>query len=85
MLSSMYHPKKTVFARVTYADIAGLDGSTAKKGIGGALLAQDVSAKRANSAPGSSQVRDIPDSQGSGRVSIPCGPGLPACDQPDRN
>jgi ribosome-binding ATPase len=35
-LSAMFNPKKTIYAKVTYADIAGLDGS--KSGISGALL-----------------------------------------------
>jgi GTP-binding protein YchF len=36
----MFKPKKTIYAKVTYADIAGLDGSAAKAGISGALLNQ---------------------------------------------
>lgn len=39
-LSAMFNPKKTIYAKVTYADIAGLDGSAAKAGISGALLNQ---------------------------------------------
>jgi GTP-binding protein YchF len=39
-LSAMFKPKKTIYAKVTYVDIAGLDGSTGKSGIGGALLNQ---------------------------------------------
>lgn len=39
-LSEMFHPKKTIYAKVTYVDIAGLDGSSAKSGIAGALLNQ---------------------------------------------
>ncbi|PKO18986.1 MAG: redox-regulated ATPase YchF [Chloroflexi bacterium HGW-Chloroflexi-10] len=39
-LSSMFNPKKTIYAKVTYADIAGLDGSTGKSGISGVLLNQ---------------------------------------------
>ena len=35
-LSSMFNPKKTIYAKVAYADIAGLDGS--KSGISGTLL-----------------------------------------------
>ncbi|MCX6078886.1 MAG: redox-regulated ATPase YchF [Chloroflexi bacterium] len=35
-LSGMFKPKKTIFAKVTYADIAGLDGNS--KGISGNLL-----------------------------------------------
>ena len=35
-LSAMFKPKKTIFAKVTYADIAGLDGNS--KGISGNLL-----------------------------------------------
>ncbi len=35
-LSGMFKPKKTIFAKVTYADIAGLDGNS--KGISGSLL-----------------------------------------------
>ena len=37
-LSAMFLPKKTIFAKVTYADIAGLDGSASKSGIAGTLL-----------------------------------------------
>ena len=39
-LSSMFNPKKTIYAKVTYVDIAGLDGSAGKTGISGALLNQ---------------------------------------------
>ncbi len=37
-LSAMFHPKKTIYTKVTYVDIAGLDGSAGKSGISGALL-----------------------------------------------
>ena len=40
VLSGMFSPKKTTYAKVTYADIAGLDGSAGKNGISGALLNQ---------------------------------------------
>ena len=36
----MFNPKKTIYAKVTYADIAGLDGSASKSGISGTLLNQ---------------------------------------------
>jgi GTP-binding protein YchF len=39
-LSGMFNPKKTIYAKVTYADIAGLDGSAGKSGISGNLLNQ---------------------------------------------
>jgi hypothetical protein len=39
-LSEMFHPEKTIYAKVTYADIAGLEGSSSKTGISGALLNQ---------------------------------------------
>ncbi len=39
-LSTMYRPKKTTYAKVTYADIAGLDGSAGSDGISGQLLNQ---------------------------------------------
>jgi GTP-binding protein YchF len=39
-LSVMFQPKKTIYAKVTYADIAGLEGSAAKTGISGSLLNQ---------------------------------------------
>jgi GTP-binding protein YchF len=39
-LSEMFHPKKTIFAKVTYVDITGLDGSQSQGGISGALLNQ---------------------------------------------
>jgi len=38
VLSSMFNPKKTIYAKVNYADIAGLDGSAGKSGISGELL-----------------------------------------------
>ncbi|MCX6055210.1 MAG: redox-regulated ATPase YchF [Chloroflexi bacterium] len=38
ILSGIFKPKKTIYTKVTYVDIAGLDGS--KKGISGALLNQ---------------------------------------------
>ena len=37
-LAEMFIPKKTIYAKVTYVDIAGLDGSAGKTGISGALL-----------------------------------------------
>jgi ribosome-binding ATPase len=37
-LSEMFKPKKTIYTKVTYVDIAGLDGSAGKAGISGALL-----------------------------------------------
>jgi ribosome-binding ATPase len=40
VLSKMFNPKKTIYAKVTYADIAGLDGSAGKTGISGVLLNQ---------------------------------------------
>jgi ribosome-binding ATPase len=39
-LSGMFNPKKTIYAKVTYADIAGLDASASKAGISGTLLNQ---------------------------------------------
>ena len=39
-LSAMFRSKKTIYARVTYADIAGLDGSAARGGISGPLLTE---------------------------------------------
>ncbi len=40
-LSAMFNPRKTIYAKVTYADIAGLEGaSAAKGGISGTLLNQ---------------------------------------------
>ena len=39
-LSAMFKPKKTIYAKVTYADIAGLESGTAKSGISGQLLNQ---------------------------------------------
>src|SRR5512146_465921 len=39
-LSAMFKPKKTIYAKVTYADVAGLDGSASKSGISGSLLNQ---------------------------------------------
>ena len=37
-LSAMFKPRKTIYAKVTYADIAGLEGSATKTGISGTLL-----------------------------------------------
>jgi GTP-binding protein YchF len=39
-LSAMFNPKKTIYAKVTYADIAGLETGSAKSGIAGQLLNQ---------------------------------------------
>jgi GTP-binding protein YchF len=39
-LSKMFNPRKTIYARVTYADIAGLETGAAKSGISGQLLNQ---------------------------------------------
>ena len=39
-LSAMFNPKKTIYAKVTYADIAGLETGAAKSGISGQLLNQ---------------------------------------------
>ena len=39
-LSVLFHPQKTIYAKVTYADIAGLEGSASKMGISGSLLNQ---------------------------------------------
>jgi len=39
-LSAMFNPKKTIYAKVTYADIAGLEAGAAKSGISGQLLNQ---------------------------------------------
>jgi len=39
-LSGMFKPKKTIYAKVTYADIAGLETGSAKSGISGQLLNQ---------------------------------------------
>ncbi|HLF87667.1 MAG TPA: redox-regulated ATPase YchF [Anaerolineales bacterium] len=39
-LSAMFNPKKTIYAKVTFADIAGLDGSAGQAGISGQLLNQ---------------------------------------------
>jgi hypothetical protein len=36
----MFKPKKTIYAKVTYADIAGLETGAAKTGISGQLLNQ---------------------------------------------
>ncbi len=39
-LVEMFHPRKTAHAKVTYADIAGLEEGAGKKGISGPLLNQ---------------------------------------------
>lgn len=37
-LSAMFNPRKTIYAKVTYADISGLDGSAGSAGLSGQLL-----------------------------------------------
>ena len=37
-LTEMFKPRKKIYAKVNYADIAGLDGSAGKSGISGELL-----------------------------------------------
>jgi len=39
-LSGMFNPRKTIYTKVTYADIAGLESGSAKTGISGQLLNQ---------------------------------------------
>ncbi|MDO9131175.1 MAG: GTPase, partial [Anaerolineales bacterium] len=39
-LAEMFQPRKPIHAKVTYADIAGLEGGAAKSGISGTLLNQ---------------------------------------------
>jgi hypothetical protein len=39
-LSEMFRPEKTIYAKVTYADIAGLEGTGEQTGISGQLLNQ---------------------------------------------
>lgn len=39
-LAALYHPDKTTYAKVTYSDIAGLEGSERKANISGPLLTQ---------------------------------------------
>lgn len=39
-LSKMFNPRKTIYAKVAYADIAGLETGSAKSGISGQLLNQ---------------------------------------------
>ena len=39
-LSALFKPRKTVYAKVTYTDIAGLESGAAKSGLSGALLNQ---------------------------------------------
>src|SRR5512139_3140367 len=39
-LSAMFNPRKTIYAKVTYTDIAGLEAGSAKSGISGQLLNQ---------------------------------------------
>lgn len=39
-LSALFRPRKTIYAKVTYADIAGLTGTAAKGSIAGPLLNQ---------------------------------------------
>lgn len=40
VLSKMFKPRKTIYARVTYADIAGLDKGISKKGLPGPFINQ---------------------------------------------
>ena len=39
-LSGMFKPRKTIYTKITYADIAGLEAGSAKSGISGQLLNQ---------------------------------------------
>jgi ribosome-binding ATPase len=39
-LSGLFHPKKTTYAKVTYADVGGLSAETAQSGLPGPLLNQ---------------------------------------------
>lgn len=39
-LTALFNPRKITYAKVTYADIAGLDGSAGKSGFSGPLLNQ---------------------------------------------
>ncbi len=39
-LSALFKPRKTIHAKVTYADIAGLEGGSARSGLAGPLLNQ---------------------------------------------
>jgi ribosome-binding ATPase len=39
-LAAMFKPRKTIYTKVTYVDIAGLDASAGKSGISGTLLNQ---------------------------------------------
>ncbi len=39
-LSALFKPRRTIYAKITYADIAGLESGAAKSGISGALLNQ---------------------------------------------
>jgi len=39
-LSAMFKPRKTIYAQVTYADIAGLEAEASKSGFSGPLLNQ---------------------------------------------
>jgi hypothetical protein len=39
-LSALFRPRKTIYAKVTYADIAGLESGAARAGISGQLLNQ---------------------------------------------
>jgi GTP-binding protein YchF len=40
ILSRMFNPRKTIYAKVTYADIAGLDKGISKKGLPGPFVNQ---------------------------------------------
>lgn len=40
LLAELFLPKKMTYAKVTYVDLAGLDGSASKGGISGSLLMQ---------------------------------------------
>lgn len=40
ILSKMFNPRKTIYAKVTYADIAGLDKGISKKGLPGPFINQ---------------------------------------------
>ena len=56
-LAEMFKPKKTIYAKVTYVDIAGLDGSN-KGSISGALLNQLSQIHQRADQHGKSQLYD---------------------------
>jgi ribosome-binding ATPase YchF (GTP1/OBG family) len=51
-LSAMFKPKKTIYAKVTYADIAGLDSGVARSGMDSFMLSAVLRTEMCPTRPG---------------------------------